>query len=302
MIWLVLILLVIVAGAYLLQPFLGRSDGDAESALDEARRQRATVDLDETEGRLSEHAAREAREALDRRILALIDAAGPTAGPATAKSMALFIVPAVLLLGGVGVYAQIGSPSYEPITFAEYQAEQAAELPDTLEGLVVELKARLDADPNPPIEGFVLLARSYLRLGDAESALDTYEIAIARSGGDAGLIQERDRVVEIVEARSAAPAIDPKARARIEAMTPEEQAAMIGNMVEGLAVRLEQNPADLEGWMRLIRARAVMGDVEQARRDLAAAQETFPPGTEEGEALSQMAAQLLPSQTESEQN
>lgn len=302
MIWLVLILLVIVAGAYLLQPFLGPSDDVAESALDEARKQRATVDLDEKEGRLSEHAAHEARDALDRRILALIEAVEPSEGPATAKSMALFIVPAVLLLGGVGLYAQIGNPSFEPITFAEYQAEQAAQLPDTLDALVVELKARLDADPNPPVEGFVLLARSYLRLGDAEAALETYDTAIARSGGDSALVAERDRVLEILQSRPVAPAIDPEARARIEAMTPDEQAAMIENMVEGLAVRLEQDPTDFEGWMRLIRARAVMSDVDQARRDLARAHETFSPETDQGQALSRLAAQLLPPEPESDQD
>lgn len=302
MIWLVLILFVGVAGTYLLQPFLGPSGGDAASGLDEARQQRATVDLEEREGRLSEQAAYEARDALDRRILALIDAAEPSTEAVSSKSMALFVVPAVLLLGGVGVYAQIGSPSYEPITYAEYQAEQAAQLPDTLEELVIELKTRLDADPNPPVEGFVLLARSYLRLGNAEAALETYETAIARSGGDSALIEERDRVVQMLQSRPVAPAIDPEARARIEAMTPDEQAAMIENMVEGLAVRLEQDPNDFEGWMRLIRARSVMGNLDQVRRDLDLAHETFPPETEQGQALSQLAAQLLPPEPESDQN
>ena len=91
-----------------------------------------------------------------------------------------------------------------------------------------------------------------------------------------------------------APAIDPEARARIEAMTADEQAAMIEGMVEGLAVRLEQDPRDIQGWMRLIRARAVMGDFAQARQDLATAQQTFPVATEEGQMLAQLAADLIP--------
>ncbi|NQY14453.1 MAG: c-type cytochrome biogenesis protein CcmI, partial [Henriciella sp.] len=174
MIWILLVLLLAVAGYYLMQPFM-TSVASGVEALDEARRQRATVDLDEAEGRLTPQAAHEAREALDRRILALLDAETSDEGAPDIKSAALFIVPAVLLLGGVGIYTQIGSPAYEPISFAEFQAQQVAELPDTLEELVVELRARLEADPNPPVDGYVLLARSYLRLGDPQSALDAYQ-------------------------------------------------------------------------------------------------------------------------------
>ena len=39
-------------------------------------------------------------------------------------------------------------------------------------------------------------------------------------------------------------------------------------MVDGLAMRLEEDPSDLEGWLRLIRAYSVLGDSEA----LAAAQ------------------------------
>ena len=68
---------------------------------------------------------------------------------------------------------------------------------------------------------------------------------------------------------------------------------MIQNMVEGLAVRLEQDPGDLEGWMRLIRSRAVMGDADQARQDLQTALGHFGSDTPEGETLTALAAGLL---------
>jgi len=301
MIWILFVLLLALAGYYLMQPFM-TSVASGVEALDEARRQRATVDLDEAEGRLTPQAAHEAREALDRRILALLDAETSDEGAPDIKSAALFIVPAVLLLGGVGIYSQIGSPAYEPISFAEFQAQQVAELPDTLEELVVELRARLEADPNPPVDGYVLLARSYLRLGDPQSALDAYQTAIQLSGGAEAIVEERDQVIRILEQRAAAPQIDPEARAQIEAMSPEEQAAMIAGMVDGLAVRLEQDPSDLEGWMRLIRARAVMGDFDQVRADLATAQQTFPPESQEGQMLAQLAAELLPPPADSQQD
>ena len=299
MIWVAFFALLVLAGGYVMVPFLSRASATSVAALDEARRQRAAVDLDEAERRLGSQAAAETRDALDRRILALLDSPDQTASGARLKSLAIGIVPAVLLLGGVGIYTQIGQPGYQPMTLAEYQAEQVAELPDTLEELVVELRARLEADANPPADGYILLARSYLRLGAVEAGLAAYETAIEISGGAAELVAERDRVIQILQDRSAAPQIDPGAQARIEAMSPDEQAAMIGNMVEGLAVRLEQDPNDLQGWLRLIRARTVMGDVAQARTDLANAQAAFPIETEEGQILQRLAAELIPPRPDS---
>jgi cytochrome c-type biogenesis protein CcmH len=46
---------------------------------------------------------------------------------------------------------------------------------------------------------------------------------------------------------------------------PEGQLAMIQGMVEGLARRLKSNPDDSQGWVRLVRAYAVLGDA--AKRD-----------------------------------
>lgn len=41
-------------------------------------------------------------------------------------------------------------------------------------------------------------------------------------------------------------------------MSPEDQQAMIRTMVEGLDARLQQDGSDLEGWLKLIRARSVL--------------------------------------------
>ena len=47
-------------------------------------------------------------------------------------------------------------------------------------------------------------------------------------------------------------------------MSPEERQAMIEGMVEGLAIRMEANPDDLDGWLRLARAYAVLGRRDEA--------------------------------------
>jgi cytochrome c-type biogenesis protein CcmH len=48
-------------------------------------------------------------------------------------------------------------------------------------------------------------------------------------------------------------------------MAPEDQQAMIRSMVDGLEEKLAANPDDLDGWLRLIRSRAVLGEAEKAK-------------------------------------
>lgn len=54
---------------------------------------------------------------------------------------------------------------------------------------------------------------------------------------------------------------DMEAAARI---SEEDREAMIRGMVEGLAERLEENPNDVAGWLRLARAYEVLGETEKA--------------------------------------
>ncbi len=60
-----------------------------------------------------------------------------------------------------------------------------------------------------------------------------------------------------------------------EGAAPAGQAAMIRAMVEGLAARLEQTPNDVDGWVRLIRSRKVLGESEKAEQAFHRAMELF---------------------------
>ena len=55
----------------------------------------------------------------------------------------------------------------------------------------------------------------------------------------------------------------------------QADAPMIRGMVEGLAAKLEQNPNQLDGWLRLIRSYAVLKDIEQAKIALGKAKTQF---------------------------
>lgn len=57
-------------------------------------------------------------------------------------------------------------------------------------------------------------------------------------------------------------------RQAVEDMTAEGQAAFIRSMVERLATRLEEQPDDFDGWLRLARAYAVLGERDQAETAL----------------------------------
>lgn len=69
-------------------------------------------------------------------------------------------------------------------------------------------------------------------------------------------------------APNAAPAPGPSAEqvAGAATMTEADRQAMIGGMVDRLAARLAANPRDEAGWLRLMRARAVLGDRAAAAR------------------------------------
>jgi len=74
------------------------------------------------------------------------------------------------------------------------------------------------------------------------------------------------------------PAVGPDSAA-VEAaagMSEAERSAMIENMVEGLARRLDENPDDVAGWQRLARAYDVLGRTEDAAKALLAAADAAP--------------------------
>ncbi|HEY7645534.1 MAG TPA: tetratricopeptide repeat protein, partial [Hyphomicrobiales bacterium] len=54
-----------------------------------------------------------------------------------------------------------------------------------------------------------------------------------------------------------------------------DQSAMINDMVQGLAKRLEADGSDLEGWLKLMRAYTVLGKREDALSALQRAERQF---------------------------
>ena len=82
-----------------------------------------------------------------------------------------------------------------------------------------------------------------------------------------------------IDPDSVAPAFsgpDAEAVADAAAMSEEDRAAMIAGMVEGLAARLAEEPGDVEGWRRLIRAYEVLDQPDDLQTALIGLADAIP--------------------------
>ncbi len=75
-------------------------------------------------------------------------------------------------------------------------------------------------------------------------------------------------------------------------MPPKERAAMIEQMVSGLAQRLKENGGSVQEWQRLIRAYSVLGRREQAESALGRAKKQFAGDAATGQQLDTFAREL----------
>jgi cytochrome c-type biogenesis protein CcmH len=76
------------------------------------------------------------------------------------------------------------------------------------------------------------------------------------------------------------------------AMTTGDQKEMIAGMVDGLEEKLAHNNDNIEGWLRLIRARQVLGETEKAKAALARATGIFQSRPEELSSINALAVEL----------
>ena len=101
----------------------------------------------------------------------------------------------------------------------------------------------------------------------AARALGVDPATVEPSPGAAALAGARAPSRETAPGAPPATSAAGPSRADMEAaarMSDEERAAMIRSMVKRLADRLEENPGDREGWLRLARAYEVLGETEKA--------------------------------------
>jgi cytochrome c-type biogenesis protein CcmH len=165
-------------------------------------------------------------------------------------------------------------------------AERQANLGEAIwmaEGGIVTAESRaafeaanaLDADAPEP-RFFLALAAE--QEGDTDKAREQLTALLAEAPADApwrGMVEralagleggapEGSTLAEGTPAASPQPGPTADQMAAAQDMAPEERTAMIEGMVGRLAARLEAEPDDVEGWLRLIRSYAVLGRSEAA--------------------------------------
>ncbi|MCC5611692.1 c-type cytochrome biogenesis protein CcmI [Nostoc sp. CHAB 5834] len=163
-------------------------------------------------------------------------------------------------------------------------------------------------DPNDPRARYFLAVRKD-QSGDRDGAMaDWISIVNAAPPGApwAGEVRRfvedvaRERGIDIsgrltpatTDPAVGSPGPDAAQVAAAAAMDPADRDAMVLGMVESLEARLRTQPRDAEGWVRLMRARMVLGDTAAAARAYASAQAAFIDNAAERERLAQAALGL----------
>jgi cytochrome c-type biogenesis protein CcmH len=99
------------------------------------------------------------------------------------------------------------------------------------------------------------------------------QASLARLGGGQGNSQGDGDSQADGQGDSRVPALPAETVEAAKEMAAPDREAMIHSMVDRLATRLKQNGDDVEGWLRLVRAYMVMGDLEKAKTALSDARQ-----------------------------
>ena len=162
-----------------------------------------------------------------------------------------------------------GGPSREDMAAAQQMSLEDRQ--QMIRGMVAGLAAKLEENPSN-FEGWMQLIRSYGVLGEREEAKAALDKAMAQFA-NAPFVKRQLQALAgelgLAEAASDAPrgptAEDMRAA---QDMSAEDRREMIEGMVAGLAAKLEENPGNFEGWMRLIRSYGVLGETDKAKAAL----------------------------------
>lgn len=203
---------------------------------------------------------------------------------AIARSAAAYRRAAELEPDNAENWSSLGEALQVSTTEASPQAEEA-------------FRRALSIDPDDPRARYFLAVQKDLR-GEHEEAVEDW-LALLRDT-PAGAPWEPDlrrTIAQVAQQHgidiagrmpppsAATAAIPGPSREQMEAakgIPPAQQDEMIQGMVDRLAARLEANPRDAEGWIRLMRSRMVMNQPDAARTALTSGLAAF-----EGDAAAQ---------------
>jgi len=211
-------------------------------------------------------------------------------GPATVWILLIFTV---FLFGSLGVYSLNGRPDLAqtnvqqtPVLSPQQALSQSA-TPEhdnemSIEQLVGGLEEKLKANPNNP-QGWVLYARSLMTLKRYDDAFSAYERVLELTENNPNIIDELRSAREFASQQingpeqsgdiNRGPSQD-DIRAASQ-MSESDRNAMIQGMVDGLSAKLEDDPSDPDQWIKLLRARSVLGQTQKAQEEISRMKRVF---------------------------
>ncbi len=361
MIWVVMAALALIASCFVIMPVLRPALSlmpASDRTLAVLRDQLSEVENDTARGLISQTEAYAASQEIKRRVLSFQRRKSVDTFRGDGR-LTIMIAALLVPLLAAAYYSFAGAPNISGIAFSDRRAE--IEQNREIEALVQKLLQRLEADSEGgPLEGWMLLGQTYMKLGRATEAASAYKHATENRRADSAVfsmyaealtVSEKgivtpqadkaiDRALKLDPANPAAtfykaialsqsgaeeqaydvllkrlkvadgfgpwmetfvseanrigatlgrapvnladytPMLSDNApgptAADVEAtgkMDAAERGTFIRSMVERLATRLESEPDDIDGWMRLGKAYTVLGDVEKALNAYGTAEE-----------------------------
>ncbi len=208
-------------------------------------------------------------------------------GPSFVLLASIFVVFSFVTFG---LYAMLGrweltvaGNLQKPVLAPVQTINQNTENNIPLDQLVALLEEKLKGDGNTA-EGWILYARSLMNLGRYDDALKAYDKVVELSGRKSGVVSELEQAKEFIAQRRAS-AASPQASGPLgpseddiraaASMSAKDRQAMIENMVEGLSQKLIDGPNNPDAWVRLLRARSVLGHKRQGEAEVRRMRDTY---------------------------
>ncbi|MDF2996324.1 MAG: cytochrome c-type biosis protein CcmI [Xanthobacteraceae bacterium] len=157
-------------------------------------------------------------------------------------------------------------------------------------GGVVTAEAKAAFDKAVALDPQAVRARYYLGLaaeqdGGKDKAADIWSKLVAEAPPGAGWLPTVQDALARVKPAGAVPGPNAADVAAVQNMNPEDRAAMVRSMVDGLASRLARQGGGIDEWLRLVRAWSVLGEGEKAKAAAVDARKQF---AQDGAALARI--------------
>ena len=181
------------------------------------------------------------------------------------------VIIAGLIGGSLSLYGLLGAPGFTPEI---PQAAPAVAENETVEfeSLIPRYEAWLAENPEDAT-GWTLYGRTLMLSGETEAGLRAYKRALELSD-----TPDLRKEYEAAQTFAAQQERGPNAEdiAAMENLSEADRTAAIEGMVESLRARLETDTTDAKGWVRLLRSRKVLGQIEAGKADIEALRIALP--------------------------